>query len=162
MTVDVASLTSTYGTTTYGTSTSGTSGTAATKELDRQAFLQLLVAQLRNQDPTSPMDSSQLLTQTTQLTTMERLVELSETSRESFALQMRMAAANLVGQEVTWKDADGVEQRGVVTGVSYDAVVPTVRVGETDLPLDVIASVSTPRAAAPTPDTPAGTDPQPA
>ena len=55
------------------------------------------------------MDSSQLMAQTTQLPTMEKLVELADTSRESFALQMRMAAAALVGQQVTWTDADGVD-----------------------------------------------------
>ncbi len=145
------------------------SGTARTPEpaaatsndtLDKQAFLQLLVAQLRYQDPTSPMDTSQLMAQTTQLTTMERLVELSDTQREAFALQMRSSAAALVGHEVRWTDADGVAHHGVVTSVSYAGAVPTVRVGDTDLPLDAVAAVTTPStgtppapAPAPAPDT---------
>jgi len=139
-----------------GTTRTADTTTASTSNdsLDKQAFLQLLVAQLRYQDPTSPMDTSQLMAQTTQLTTMERLVELSDTQREAFALQMRSSAAALVGTQVEWTDADGVTSRGVVTSVSYATAVPTVRVGDVDVPLDAVASVT---AAAPTKPT----DPDP-
>ncbi|GCE78016.1 flagellar hook assembly protein FlgD [Cellulomonas biazotea] len=113
------------------------------KDLDKQAFLDLLVAQLRNQDPSSPMDSSQLMTQTTQLSTMESLVELAGTQRESFALQMRMAAAQLVGQQVTWTDAEGAAHSGVVSAVSYAGSVPTVKVGDKDVTLDAVSAVTT-------------------
>jgi flagellar basal-body rod modification protein FlgD len=133
---------------TAATTAAGTTTTTAKNgDLDKQAFLNLLVAQLRNQDPSSPMDSSQLMAQTTQLTTMERLIELSDTSRESFALQMRMAAASLVGQQVTWTDADGASHSGTVSGVSYAGSVPTVTVGDTTVALDAVAAVTTPTTA---------------
>ncbi|MBO0901270.1 flagellar hook capping protein [Cellulomonas sp. zg-ZUI222] len=126
------------------TRTPDAAATTATSNdsLDKQAFLQLLVAQLRYQDPTSPMDTSQLMAQTTQLTTMERLVELSDTQREAFALQMRSSAAALVGTQVEWTDADGVTSRGLVSAVSYATSVPTVRVGDVDVPLDAVAAVT--------------------
>jgi flagellar hook assembly protein FlgD len=125
---------------------SGSSGSEPVDRtsLDKQAFLKLLVAQMRYQDPTSPMDTSQLMAQTTQLNTMERLVELSDTQRESFALQMRSSAAALVGREVTWKDSETTTRTGVVTAVSYAGAVPTVRVGDTDVPLDAIGAVTAP------------------
>ncbi|NKY40440.1 flagellar hook assembly protein FlgD [Cellulomonas septica] len=136
MSIDVSFL----GATSRTADTSGQK--AATKELDKQAFLDLLVAQLRNQDPSAPMDSSQLMTQTTQLSTMESLVALADTQRESFALQMRMSAAQLVGQQITWTDADGAEKSGTVTGVSYAGPVPTVKVGDTDVTLDAVSAVT--------------------
>src|SRR3954454_2226963 len=92
--------------------TADASSAAPKGELDKEAFMNLLVAQLRNQDPSSPMDTSQMMAQTTQLSTMEKLTELADTQRESFALQMRMAAASLVGQQVTWTDADGADRTG--------------------------------------------------
>lgn len=122
--------------------------------LDKQAFLELLVTQLRYQDPSSPMDTSQLMAQTTQLSTMESLTELSATQRESFALQMRAAAVALVGQNVTWTDADGTARAGVVDSVSYAAGVPTVRVGSDDVALDAVSSVTAP---APAPAAPQAT-----
>lgn len=130
------------------TGAAGTSGSSSTptKELDKQAFLDLLVTQLRNQDPSSPMDSSQLMEQTTQLSVMESLVALSKTQSESFALQMRMSAAQLVGQQVSWTDADGGAHQGVVQSVSYSGPVPTVKVGDEDVTLDAVSAVTTPTA----------------
>ncbi len=144
MTVDTSY---TSGTSLY----SGTTPSAAKSELDQQAFLQLLVAQLRNQDPSSPMDSSQLMAQTTQLSTMEQLTELTSTSREAFSLQMRVAAASLVGQTVSWTDADGVAASGTVDAVDYSGSVPVVTVGDQQIALDQVASVA--RTAAGAPDT---------
>lgn len=125
-----------------GASAASSSTTAASGDLDKQAFLNLLVTQLRNQDPSSPMDSSQLMAQTTQLTTMEKLVELTDTSRESFALQMRVAASSLVGKQVSWTDDAGTEHTGVASGVSFAGAVPTVTVDGHDVPLDVVAAVT--------------------
>ncbi len=147
MSIDVSSLTSTR--------TTAAAGTQPSNELDKQAFLELLVTQLRYQDPSAPMDSSQLMAQTSQLTTMEALVELSGTQREAFALQMRASAAQLVGREVTWSGDDGVTRTGVVTTVSYAGPVPTVRVGDTDLPLDAVATVTAPGTTPTAPTTPA-------
>jgi len=144
MTVDTSY---TSGTSLY----SGTTPSTAKNELDQQAFLQLLVAQLRNQDPSSPMDSSQLMAQTTQLSTMEQLTELTSTSREAFSLQMRVAAASLVGQTVSWTDADGVAASGIVDAVAYSGSVPVVTVGDQQIALDQVASVA--RTAAGAPDT---------
>ena len=131
--------------TSFGVSPEMKAAAAANKtngELDKEAFMNLLVAQLRNQDPSSPMDTSQMMAQTTQLTTMEKLVELSDTQRESFALQMRMAAASLVGQQVTWTDDAGTDHTGSVASVSYAGPVPTVKVGDQDIALDAVSSVT--------------------
>lgn len=124
---------------------------AKSGSLDKQAFLELLITQLRNQDPSSPMDSNALMQQTTQMASMESLTEISTTSREAFALQMRAAAAALVGQTVSY--ANGSETlTGTVTAVSYAGAVPTVTVGGKEIPLDAVATVtSTPT----TPSTPA-------
>lgn len=129
-------------TTTPATSLYSSTPAAAPKQaFDKEMFLALLVAQLRNQDPSSPMDTTEMMSQSTQLATMEQLTELTDTGRESFALQMRVAAANLVGQEVSYFDADGVEHTGTVTGVDFSLNVPLVTVGDATVPLDAVSSV---------------------
>ena len=40
---------------------------------DKDMFLQLLVAQMRYQDPTNPTDSSQFLAQSAQFTALEKM-----------------------------------------------------------------------------------------
>ncbi len=150
MSIDVSAITGAASRAASGsTATSGSTAAASDGTLDKQAFLDLLVAQLRNQDPTSPMDSSQLMAQTTQLGMMEQLTDMSRVSRESFALQMRMAAAGLVGHVVTWTGSDEATRTGVVEAVSYAGSVPTVTVGGEQVPLDAVTSVTaaTPAAA---------------
>lgn len=115
--------------------------TAPKQQFDKEMFLSLLVAQLRNQDPSSPMDTTEMMSQSSQLASMEQLTELTDTGRESFALQMRMAAAGLVGQEVSFTDAEGVVRTGTVAGVDFAASVPAVTVGEWTVPLDAVSAV---------------------
>lgn len=47
------------------------SGTNPKSQLDKDAFMKLLLTELQYQDPTSPMDTEKMLTQTSQLATLE-------------------------------------------------------------------------------------------
>lgn len=132
-------------------STPATTTAPPKQTLDSQAFLQLLVTQLTNQDPSSPMDTNQMMTQTTQLSSMEQLTALSATSRESFALQMRSSAAALIGQKVSYTNAKGVAVTGIATSVSFAASTPTVTVGSDVVPLDSVSAITSSSAPDPAP-----------
>ena len=55
-----------------GTSTAGaTTTTNPGSVLDKDSFMKLLLVELEHQDPTDPMDSDKILTQTSQLATLE-------------------------------------------------------------------------------------------
>ncbi|MET0302809.1 MAG: flagellar hook capping FlgD N-terminal domain-containing protein [Microbacteriaceae bacterium] len=114
---------------------------APKQKLDGEVFLNLLVTQLRNQDPSSPMDTNEMLAQTTQLASMEQLTALAGLTEESFSLQMRGVAATLLGSEVDYTGDDGEVVTGVVTAVSYRDSVPTVTVGDTQIRLDGLLGV---------------------
>ena len=105
--------------------------------------MSLLVTQLRNQDPSSPMDTNQMIAQTTQLAMMEKITALADTNQEGFSLQMRMAAAALVGKDVSFVRADGTTGSGTATAVSYAGPVPQVTIGTETVNLDGVAGVST-------------------
>ena len=105
--------------------TGSTTDPAARKQvLDGEVFLKLLVTQLTHQDPSSPMDTNEMISQTTQLAMMEQLTALADSGAEAFALNMRQAASALIGQEATYKDADGKTVSGLVTKVSFDGPIP--------------------------------------
>lgn len=82
-------------------STSSTSGTSAANL--QTTFLQLLVAQMQNQDPTSPMDSSQMTSQLAQISTVQGISQLN-TSLSSLSTQLTASqqpqAAMLIGSNV--------------------------------------------------------------
>lgn len=115
---------------------------APKQAMDSEVFMSLLVAQLRNQDPSSPMDTNQMISQTTQLAMMEKMNELAVTGQEDFSLQMRIAAAAFVGKEVSYTDASGASVTGVASAVSFAGPVPVVTVGGNQLPLDLISGIS--------------------
>jgi flagellar basal-body rod modification protein FlgD len=52
--------------------------TGGSEAMDKQAFMKLLVAQLKNQDPLDPMDGRDFITQLSQLTGVEKLSSLSD------------------------------------------------------------------------------------
>lgn len=122
--------------------TSSTTKAAASQEMDSDMFMSLLIAQLKNQDPSSPMDTNEMITQTTQLATMEKLASMESLTQENFSLQMRGVAAAMIGQTVTYTGADDTTVSGVATAVSFASGVPTVTVGDVSVPLDSITGIT--------------------
>jgi flagellar basal-body rod modification protein FlgD len=110
--------------------------------MNSEMFMKMLVIQLKNQDPTSPMDTNAMIGQTTQLAMMEKLTELSSTSSEDFGLQMRTTAAALIGKAVSYDGTDGEPVSGKVESVSFSGSMPTVTIDGKAVNLDAIISVS--------------------
>ncbi|MBU8540775.1 flagellar hook assembly protein FlgD [Falsiroseomonas tokyonensis] len=84
-----------------GRTASNGSGTRLSGDLD--TFLKLLTTQLRNQDPTSPMDANQLTQQLVQFSTVEQQINTNNTLQQLLALQQSSQlgeAAALVGRRV--------------------------------------------------------------
>ncbi|TDN42857.1 flagellar basal-body rod modification protein FlgD [Curtobacterium flaccumfaciens] len=120
------------------------SASQKSQTMDSEVFMKLLVTQLRNQDPSSPMDTNQMISQQTQLAMMEQMTNQTTTANENFSLQMRIAAANLVGKQVTYTDAvSGKSITGTASAVSYANSVPTVTVNGKEVALDVISGITT-------------------
>lgn len=75
----------------------------AETDLNRDAFMQLLVAQLQNQDPTDPLDTREMISQLTELTSVEHLVGIENQLASVQVANTAMAnaqTASFVGQEV--------------------------------------------------------------
>ncbi len=83
------------------------SGTRGSSELGQQQFLQLLVAQLRNQDPINPLDGAEFAAQLAQFNSVEQLVNVNEginmlaKAQEGLAVGLtNTMAASLAGKHV--------------------------------------------------------------
>ena len=123
---------------------------APKQSMDGEVFLHLLVTQLANQDPSSPMDTNEMISQTTQLASMERMNTRSATQEASLDLQQRLAASSLIGQEITTGGESPIT--GVVTSVSFAQGAPVVTVGEQQFPYAQIIGISAPAAPVPEPE----------
>ena len=143
-----------------GSSLYATAPTAAPKQvMDSSMFMSLLVTQLQNQDPSSPMDTNQMIGQTTQLAMMEKITDMTTTSQENFSLQMRIAAAALVGKQVTYTGSNGNTVTGQATAVSYAGSVPQVTIDGKTIALDAVSGVAASAPAASATPAPSTTDP---
>lgn len=88
-------------------------------KLDKDAFLKLLIEQLKRQDPSSPMDTDKILSQTADLTVVESQQHIADAIKDmssSFASSTSMQYVSAVG-----KYADIGKNSIVVSGKSsYD------------------------------------------
>lgn len=84
---------------------------------DRDMFLKLLVAQLRYQDPSKPMDSSQFMVQTAQFSQMEQMNELTQATNNTLSFQRVLFSGSLVGRTVEGIASTGASVSGAVSTV---------------------------------------------
>ncbi len=129
-----------------GTTPEAAAVRAPVQSMDANVFMTLLVAQLKNQNPSAPMDTNQMMAQTIQLSMMEKMTELTSNSKEGFSLQMRSAAAQLIGHSVDYTLADGTTGTGIASSVSFAGTVPAVKIGDLSVPLDSISGLTAPAA----------------
>ena len=110
-----------------------TSAAAAAKSqigADYNSFLKLLTAQVANQDPLKPMDSTQFISQLAQLSQVEQSVQ-TNTNLESIGAKLGTMAAmsdvGLMGHDVTLA-SDRVELRAGAANTAYQLSAPAASV----------------------------------
>jgi flagellar basal-body rod modification protein FlgD len=86
-------------------------------QMGKDTFLKLLVAQMRYQDPGSPVDSSQMMSQTATFSQVEKLEQLVAQNASMLVLQESATAGSLVGRSATYTDTTGASKTGTITSV---------------------------------------------
>ncbi len=85
-----------------GTSAATTS--AAKANVDYQSFLRLLVAEMKNQDPTQPMDSTQYIAQLASFSQVEQSIQVNSKLDNLLQLTQLTQAGSIIGKTVTSAD----------------------------------------------------------
>ena len=93
-------------TSTSATANAAAATPAAAKPLDREAFLKLLVAQMKNQDPLKPMEGTEFVSQLSQFAMVEQAISQSK-GLDNLSAQLggiaNNDAASLAGKTVTMR-----------------------------------------------------------
>jgi flagellar basal-body rod modification protein FlgD len=105
--------------------------------LDQNAFLQLLVAQLQNQNPLNPQSDTQMAAQMAQFSALQQSSEMSS----SLAM---LQADSLIGNEVTLQVDAKTSASGVVQGVMMQGGKPQILVNGALYNLSQVTSVTQP------------------
>ena len=113
-----------------------TSGSASANSMQSQ-FMTLLVTQLQNQDPTNPMDSTQMTSQLAQISTVSGIQQLNTTLQSlmsTYQAGQSVQAASMIGKTVlangstlSWNGSQPVGY-----GVNLSSAADTVAVNVLD------------------------------
>ena len=112
-----------------GTSATGSGsggGSSALQGMGSEAFMKLLVAQMKYQNPMAPSDGTQYLAQISQYAMVEQLTKVSQGQQEVSSYQRALIANSLIGKVVTGKNESGAPVTGEVTSVAYRAGKPVL------------------------------------
>jgi flagellar basal-body rod modification protein FlgD len=101
----------------------------STVNVNYDSFLKLLVAELKNQDPTKPMDSTQFVAQLATFSNVEQNIQSNEKLDELLRAGFLQQAGSLIGRTLTTPDGS---VSGVIKEVRVfdDGIVAVLETGE--------------------------------
>jgi flagellar basal-body rod modification protein FlgD len=126
---------------------SGMQGTAkaAVKSLTEDGgaqFMQLLLAQLRNQNPLDPVQDKDFLGQVTQLNSFQELQKMTKLLQSLSKSNQLTEAAGLIGKTIRVRAADGQVRSGLVSGVTLTGDTAMLVMGQDQAALADVIGVS--------------------
>lgn len=114
-------------------------GRQAQQSLGKDDFLKLLITQLSNQDPTSPMDNTQFIAQMAQFSSLEQMTNMNQEFGKLNNMLISSQAVGTIGKTVD-VDVGGVKTTGTVDAVTYGNN-PQVRIGNIYYDMKQISAV---------------------
>ena len=132
-----------------GDPTFGATGDIAKQSLDKDAFMQLLVAQMRNQDPMAPVDNQEFIAQLAQFSSLEEmqgvnenLVALALLQESNALLNQLTSSSDLIGKRVVYTDpTTGQPIEGSVQSVKLTEGAVILNIDGTEVPLSGVTEV---------------------
>ncbi|WP_307833974.1 flagellar hook assembly protein FlgD [Bartonella sp. M0177] len=120
-----SSTSGTGSTTSSGDTTGSTSTTGKTSTADYNTFIKLLIAQMKNQDPTKPMDSTEFVSQLASFSAVEQQTQ-TNTKLDTMAQSLKnimvdgpiSRAEGYVGKYLSFTDEKGAVTAGTVQSVT--------------------------------------------
>ncbi|WP_078554671.1 flagellar hook assembly protein FlgD [Bacillus alkalicellulosilyticus] len=87
--------------------------TGGSNILGKDDFLRLLITQLQNQDPASPMDDKEFIAQMAQFSSLEQMTNMSNAFQKFVTMQTSqtlVSHSELIGKKVTWEHEMKVDE----------------------------------------------------
>ncbi|GAB4452952.1 MAG: flagellar hook assembly protein FlgD [Anaerolineae bacterium] len=126
---------------TNGSKNSVPKATDAAISLGEDAFMKLLLAQMRNQDPLKPMEDKDFIAQLAQFNSLNQLTQMSKTLDELVKSQSLSQGSALIGKTVSGLSSDGSVITGVVSALQMSGGSVTLEVDGKQIPLNNVHSV---------------------
>ncbi|WP_054738617.1 flagellar hook assembly protein FlgD [Cellulosilyticum ruminicola] len=113
--------------------------TKTQSEMDKDAFINLLVTQMKYQDPMEPMENTEMLAQLAQFTALEQMLNVAQTNQKQLANSM-------IGKYVEYQYIDSISNQttdevGKVDYVKLSGDTPILGIGDKEIELDKVYQV---------------------
>ena len=123
--------------------TTTNTGDIAENSLGKNAFLTLLVTQLKHQDPMNPVENHEFVAQMAQFTTLEQMQNLNEKFQSMMLLDLAAQSASLLGKKIETVDpATGEPIIGTVSSIKLVDGEAMLVIGDDEVPLTDITQIS--------------------
>ncbi len=121
--------------------TTGASQPASLSQVDTSAFMQLLLTELKHQNPLEPMKDSDMMAQMTQLNSLSELQTIRSQMSNMVISNEFIYATSLIGKSVTATIGKGETVNGVVTGLTQENGVVMLHIGEKEVAMSSVTEV---------------------
>jgi flagellar basal-body rod modification protein FlgD len=105
-------------------------------------FMNLLVQQLKNQDPSSPMSQSDMANQMAQMETVLELQKMTSAITTLNSTNQKLSAASMIGKTINFTDSNAQALQGKVDSVEYTDTDVLLNIGTTQVPFASVIGVS--------------------
>ena len=123
----------------YFNKTNVINGRKTSQELGKDDFLKLLITQLQNQDPTSPMENTEFIAQMAQFSSLEQMTNMSTAFEKMTAFINSSEAASTLGKTVQLTEGGNLYE-GVVEQATRGEN-PQIRVNGRYYTMDKISAI---------------------
>ena len=111
-------------------------------------FLKLLIVQLKNQDPLSPVDDSQFLSQLAQFSSLEQMGNIAQSVEELnknmtwlSSQSLLTQGAAMIGKEGVGIDKNGQQVSGLISSVKWNGDTLQVAIGDELIDMENIIEI---------------------
>jgi flagellar basal-body rod modification protein FlgD len=134
----------------YGATSDPSGSTApAQQQLGKQDFLDLMVQQLRNQDPLKPTSNEDFIAQLASFSSLEEMERMNENlvgmvylQQSNALLQQLTDSSSMIGKSVTWQDPlTGEASSGLVSSVKLQDGLAVLNIDGQDVPLATVTEI---------------------
>ncbi len=110
--------------------------------VSQDEFLQLFVAQLKNQDPMDPLKGHEFIAQLAQFSSLEQLTNLNSSFEDTLKFQQLSGGSEFIGKKATFfNEVTGNLDEGVIQGAITDGKAISVVIQDQQIPISDVTGI---------------------
>jgi len=116
--------------------------TGFSSQIGQSQFLQLLVAQMKSQNPMEPTSNQEFLGQLAQFSTLSGIETLNANFSDLLSLQQISEGSSLIGKQVAYSNSNNQTVTGVVQGVAVSGGAVQLQIGGDSVGLGKVVGIT--------------------